>query len=123
MAIVAQSDFDRSRRRLYYELRPFPTRIGAVKVAEESNGKLLPVLLPYSQVTTPDGVVYYETNPFYAQVNSAEEITDLVFNPQMWGVVEAIEYNHDIDVHDVAPSEGQVRPDPEALLIHRFGFV
>ena len=120
MAIQHNSDFDRSRRTLYYELQPAPKQIGAVMLPGNNGQGTIPDLLPYSKVTDPAGEEYIETHPFNLQISSENELDKFVFERPLWAQTEAIEYRSSLEIKDVKSSEGTTRAEPEEIVLHEF---
>lgn len=120
MAIAHNSDFDRSRRTLYYELLPAPERIGAITLPGSNGNDKIPDLLPFSKVTDPAGEEYLETHPFNLQIGSEDELDKFVFERPLWAQTEIIEYRSALEVKDVKSSEGTTRADPEEIVLHEF---
>lgn len=120
MAITHDSDFDRSRRTLYYELLPAPEKIGGITLPRNNGAQKIPDLLPFSKVTDPAGEEYFETHPFNLRISSENELDKFVFERPLWGETERVEYKSALVVNDVKSSQGTDRADPGEIVLHEF---
>ena len=120
MAIQHNSDFDRSRRTLYYELQPAPRQIGAISLPGNNGQDKIPDLLPFSKVTDPAGEEYLETHPFNLRIGSEDELDKFVFERPLWAQTETVEYRGALEVKDVKSSQGTDRAEPEEIVLHEF---
>ena len=111
MPIGNTSHFDQARRRLFAQFDPLPRRIGAAELSgEETRNDRIVRYLPYSLVTANEDL-YVETNHTLVKVNSADAFDDLIYQPPVWGEIEAVEQ---------APFKTTIN-DPVALtVLHRF---
>ena len=89
MALNANAEFDRARRRYYVVYETPAKRIGATDAYDANPGRITRYAPATRLVSGSDQFI--ETNGFYNKVNSTDEWDDVYFIPPPWGEPEAVE--------------------------------